>query len=190
MGAVSRRGLSPNERLFVASFDGDAEVTAKRCTIGLDPAAAQLFVEEAKSWARQAWFADALRKRAEDDARWLIREQRERMAKAIATREDLQEMWSAIARGECPVKRDPSTGEVILDQHGEPERHPIPSMRDRLAASKMLADSLGMNLLTVTHEGGEKPIKVSHETLQDRIGALLGERPRIAAHQPAADWLQ
>jgi hypothetical protein len=164
-----RLGLDPLQQLFVAAFDGDPISTQKRIAVDGGDGFLIPTEEEARSWVRCDWFTEALRARSEREAKFAAQMRRDDMRFAVADRAELQALWTAIARGEQVPMVDPDTKQPLLDKQGKPRFHDPPSMRDRLAASKMLADSLGMNTQVVVHEGGEKPIVVQKVDLEERV---------------------
>lgn len=184
-----RLGLDPNQQLFVQAFDGDALSTRKRVLITYKCEATGELIEniseeEARSWVRCDWFTEALQQRAEREAKLTAQLRRDDLRQAVADRAELQALWSAIARGERTPVLDPDTKMPMLDKQGKPLFNPEPSVKDRLAASKMLADSLGMNVQTVVHEGGEKPIQVQKVDLEERVKLFR----RLEA--PTEAWMQ
>lgn len=179
MNKLERLGLSPLQRLFVAAFDGDVEATASRVNLP---------IETARSWARASWFSEALKARSEREATRASNARNAALREAVADRTEIQAMWSEVMRGQRLPVVDPDTGLPELDDHGAPMFSGEPSMRDRLNAAKLLADSLGMNVQTVVLEGGDKPVLVKHVEIEERL-ALLSSVRRITAHQPSADWL-
>jgi hypothetical protein len=172
---INRFGLGPQQRTFVAGYDGDYEATAKRCCI--EP-------ETAKKWTKQAWFWEALKDRCDREAALVAKRTADRMAAAVASRAEVQAFWTMVMRGEEVPILDPDTGMPLLDEKGCPMYSAPPSTKDRIAAARCLADSLGMQngVTTLVVEGGVQPIVVRHEDIADRARHL----PRLAV---TADWL-
>lgn len=188
MKQYKRLGLDPIQQLFVAAFDGDPISTQKRIAYDHGDGVIRPTEEEARSWVRCDWFTEALWMRSEREAKLAAQIRKDDLRVAVADRAELQALWSAIARGEQTPMIDPDTKQPMLDAKGKPMFNPPPAMKERLAASKMLADSLGMNVQTVVHEGGTKPIQVQEVDLEERV-KMLGVS-RITAHAPTPDWLQ
>lgn len=178
MSKLGRLGLTPLQSLFVQAFDGDIAATANRCMID---------IREAECWYRSPWFADALIKRTEREARRRSDEQMALMREKIADRAEVQAFWTAILRGDEVPMLDPDTGLPMLDEKGAPKYTQAPSTRDRIAAAKALADSLGMQTGTQAIEV-RGAVCVTHTDIEERIKTLGADR-RIGSHQPSESWL-
>jgi hypothetical protein len=103
----------------------------------------------AMNWQRTPWFAEAIAARTTREVSKARTERVEQLAEAIADRTSIQLFWSQA---------------MTNDEH---------SMRDRLAASKHLADSLGMFIQKIEHSGDpDKPLGFKCVDLEDRIKLL------------------
>lgn len=104
---------------------------------------------QAVAWAKTEWFLEKLERRNEREVE-RVKSERVRVFRAqVLDRIDLQAFWS----------------EVVTSEEAQ--------MRDRLAASKHLADSIGMFTQKIELSGDEsKPIAVRQVDLEDRIKQL------------------
>lgn len=104
---------------------------------------------QASHWQSQDWFVEGLQRRTEREAKMARGERVADLAARILDRAELQAFWSDV---------------VVNDEQ---------TMRDRLAASKHLADSIGMFTQKVEITGDEaKPVCVKQVDLEERIKAL------------------
>lgn len=108
-----------------------------------------------REWTKEDWFVEGMRKRGERESKQATSARVKALQAKIADRVELQSLWSEIAF---------DSGEKT---------------NDRLSASKLLADSLGMNLQKVELSGGDKPVQVNHTDIADRIALVAGRRSSI-----------
>ena len=104
---------------------------------------------QASRWQGEDWFIEGLRRRTEREAKKARGDRVEALAERILDRAELQAFWSDV---------------VVNDEQ---------NMRDRLAASKHLADSLGVftQKIEITDDE-QKPMCVKQVDLEERIRAL------------------
>lgn len=125
---MSKKNLSKGEKKVIAAYDGNCSSTAKK--IGMSP-----------SYVRRLLTYDYVKTHIKN------RQDNETTITAIADRQERQEFWSSVARGELQVvsiqpKLDNEGKPVIKD--GQPvmeEIKAIPSMKDRLRAAELLGKS-------------------------------------------------
>lgn len=104
---------------------------------------------QASRWQCEDWFIDGLKRRNEREAKMARGDRVADLAERILDRAELQAFWSDV---------------VVNDEQ---------SMRDRLGASKHLADSLGVFTTKVEITGDEqRPICVKSVDLEERIRVL------------------
>jgi hypothetical protein len=135
------------QQAFVMAFDGDTAATAARLNIPL---------ASCNYWTGTDWFKEAMEARAVREAKYVERDRIEMFKEQIASRLEIQALWSRTMKDES-VK-----------------------MENRLAASKLLATSHGMMIEKVEVENtGVQNIVVKKEALEERVLGLSKRRSLI-----------
>ncbi len=107
---IAQSGDLPQQRLFVAAYDGEVETTAEKISIP---------VALARRWAAMSWFRDALEKRYAKETRELSRDNVYQLSKAVIGRLEIQAFWSdTAANTECKMADRLKASEMLAKSHG------------------------------------------------------------------------
>ncbi len=104
------KGDLPQQRLFVAAYDGDAKTTAAKINMP---------VSLAHRWENMAWFKDAIEKRYAKETRELSRDNVYQLTKAVTGRLEIQAFWSDVAANTQEKTADRlKASEMLAKSHG------------------------------------------------------------------------
>ena len=133
---MSEKGktLTPNQQKFVDLYEGNATATARQTGYS-DPAYGRQLITQPN-------VKDAIEER-------VVEERNER----IASRQERQELWTAIARGQIVIEVETNDGKVVV--------LPV-SIKDRLRASELFGKSQGD---FIVRKNGNEPARITYRMI-------------------------